>query len=153
IHLQSKPGEGSTFTLYLPLTVEERGGYARSDDARPAVGPSPEGVPAVLPELTGKKILVVDDDARNLFAITSLLEARGVTVLPAGGATEGFDLLETNQDVALVVMDMMMPETDGYDATKRLRRDPRFRNLPIVALTAKAMVEDRQKALDAGCND
>ncbi len=104
-------------------------------------------------ELAGRKILVVDDDVRNLFAVTSLLERHGATVLPAGSAKEAFEVLERAPDADLVLMDMMMPEVDGYAATRDLRKDPRHRHLPIVALTAKAMPGDRDKALEAGCDD
>ena len=99
------------------------------------------------------KILVVDDDVRNLFSITSLLEKRGAKVLPAGSAKEAFDLVERNKDVVLILMDMMMPEIDGYSATKTLREDPKYREVPIIALSAKAMAEDREKALEAGSDD
>ncbi len=117
----------------------------------PAVSPPRRGDAEAL--LTGKKVLVVDDDARNLFAITSLLQRHGVRVLSASSALDGFDLLELNGDVVIVLMDMMMPAMDGYEATRRLRADPRYRHLPIIALTAKTMPGDREKALEAGCDD
>jgi CheY-like chemotaxis protein len=110
-------------------------------------------LPSRAAALSGHKILVIDDDVRNLFAVTSLLEKRGAQVIPAGSARESFEVLERTPDVSLVLMDMMMPEIDGYEATRRLRRDPRYRDLPIVALTAKAMPGDRERVIEAGCDD
>ena len=104
-------------------------------------------------DLAGKKVLVVDDDVRNLFALTSLLEKRGLQVIPAGSAKEAFSLLEQHADIAVVLMDMMMPEMDGYEATRFLRAQSRYEELPIVALTAKAMPGDKDKAREAGCDD
>jgi HAMP domain-containing protein/signal transduction histidine kinase/CheY-like chemotaxis protein len=101
----------------------------------------------------GKKVLVVDDDVRNLFALASALEARGMDVLFAENGREGIDCLEQNQDVDLVLMDVMMPELDGYAATRALREQPEFKDLPIICLTAKAMKGDREKAIDAGASD
>jgi CheY-like chemotaxis protein len=101
----------------------------------------------------GKKVLVVDDDVRNLFALASALEARGMEVLFAENGREGIDCLEQNQDVDLVLMDVMMPEMDGYEATRALRKRPEFADMPIICLTAKAMKGDREKSIDAGASD
>ena len=103
--------------------------------------------------LTGKKILVVDDDARNVFALSSLLEGRGARVLVAENARNGIATLQKNPDVDLVLMDIMMPEVDGYEATRKIRAMSEFHALPIVAVTAKAMAGDRAKCLAAGCSD
>ncbi len=103
--------------------------------------------------LVGKKVLVVDDDIRNIFALSSVLERRGMTVMTAGTGREAIDILETTQDVAIVLMDIMMPEMDGYETMQVIRRQPQFRRLPIIALTAKAMKGDREKCLEAGASE
>jgi CheY-like chemotaxis protein/signal transduction histidine kinase/HAMP domain-containing protein len=100
-----------------------------------------------------KKILVVDDDMRNVFAISAVLEDKGLTIIAAKNGKEGIDKLFKNPDVDLVIMDIMMPEMDGYEAMHLIRKDQRFSRLPIIALTAKAMKDDRQKCIDAGAND
>ena len=100
--------------------------------------------------LVGKKVLVVDDDVRNIFALSSVLERRGMTVLTAGTGREAIAMLESTPDVAIVLMDIMMPEMDGYETMQVIRQNPSFRRLPIIALTAKAMKGDREKCLEAG---
>ncbi|MBA8885862.1 HAMP domain-containing protein/CheY-like chemotaxis protein [Dokdonella fugitiva] len=103
--------------------------------------------------LAGKRMLVVDDDVRNIFALSSVLERHGMRVSTASTGQEAIDLLQATPDVALVLMDIMMPEMDGYETTRAIRSDVRFRSLPIVALTAKAMRGDREKCLEAGASD
>lgn len=103
--------------------------------------------------LEGNTVLLVDDDVRNVFSLGSVLKRYGITVLPAKNGQEGLDTLAAHPEVDLVLMDIMMPVMDGYEATRRIRADPRWRNLPVVALTAKAMKGDRQKCLDAGASD
>jgi CheY-like chemotaxis protein len=104
-------------------------------------------------ELRGCCILLVDDDVHNLFAVTSLLELYGVRVLAAKDANECFQLLASHPVVDLVLMDVMMPEIDGLEATRRIRRWPEHAKLPIIALTAKALPGDRERCLEAGCSD
>ena len=103
--------------------------------------------------LVGKKVLVVDDDVRNIFALSSLLERRGMTVLTAGTGREAIAMLEATQDVAIVLMDTMMPEMDGYETMQVIRRKSRLQRLPIIAITAKAMKGDREKCLEAGASE
>jgi CheY-like chemotaxis protein len=103
--------------------------------------------------LVGKQVLVVDDDVRNIFALSSVLERRGMTVLTAGTGREAIKTLEETPDVAIVLMDIMMPEMDGYETMQVIRQNPAFRRLPIIALTAKAMKGDREKCLEAGASE
>ena len=102
---------------------------------------------------TGKRILVVDDDVRNIFAITSVLEANGMQVVFAENGREGIEVLKANPDVSLVLMDVMMPEMDGYETMREIRKLGEYRSLPILALTAKAMKGDREKCIEAGASD
>ncbi|MCC5474035.1 HAMP domain-containing protein [Streptomyces sp. NPDC059680] len=101
----------------------------------------------------GEKVLIVDDDIRNVFALTSVLEQHGLSVLYAENGREGIEVLEQHDDVAVVLMDIMMPEMDGYATTTAIRRMPQFAGLPIIALTAKAMKGDREKAIQSGASD
>jgi HAMP domain-containing protein/CheY-like chemotaxis protein/signal transduction histidine kinase len=103
--------------------------------------------------LVGKKVLVVDDDVRNIFALSSVLERRGMTVLTAGTGREAIATLEAIPDMAIVLMDIMMPEMDGYETIQVMRQNGLFRRLPIIALTAKAMKGDREKCLEAGASE
>ncbi|MFI0778509.1 HAMP domain-containing protein [Streptomyces sp. NPDC021212] len=102
--------------------------------------------------LTGRRILIVDDDIRNVFALTHVLGRVGMTVKYAENGREGLDVLHRNPDVSLVLMDVMMPEMDGYETIRAIRGTPRLADLPIIALTAKAMPGDREKALESGAN-
>jgi CheY-like chemotaxis protein/signal transduction histidine kinase len=103
--------------------------------------------------LTGRKVLVVDDDIRNIFALNSLLERHNMEVITATNGQEAINLVESTEDLSLVLMDVMMPEMDGYETMRRIRTQPQFRMLPIIALTAKAMKGDREKCLEAGASD
>jgi CheY-like chemotaxis protein len=98
-------------------------------------------------------VLIVDDDVRNVFALTSVLEQHGMAVLYAENGREGIETLVQHEDVALVLMDIMMPEMDGYTTTEAIRRMPQFARLPIIALTAKAMKGDREKSIASGASD
>jgi CheY-like chemotaxis protein len=104
-------------------------------------------------DLVGKTALLVDDDARNIFALSSVLERRGMNVLTATTGNEAVALVNSTPQLAIVLMDIMMPEMDGYQTIRAVRADPAYRRLPIIALTAKAMVGDREKCLDAGASD
>jgi HAMP domain-containing protein/CheY-like chemotaxis protein/signal transduction histidine kinase len=104
-------------------------------------------------DLVGKSVLVVDDDVRNIFALSSVLERRGMRVLTASTGSEAASLLERTPGVSIVLMDIMMPEMDGYQTMQKIRQNPELRRLPIVALTAKAMKGDREKCFEAGASD
>jgi CheY-like chemotaxis protein len=101
----------------------------------------------------GKKVLIVDDDVRNVFALTSVLEANGMEVVFAENGREGIETLQANPDVSLILMDVMMPEMDGYQTTAAVREMPQFKQLPIISLTAKAMKGDREKSIASGASD
>jgi len=155
IEVQSTPGVGSTFTLYLP---QNYAGAEPANKGKQEISSATEGntmIPS-LPEgadFTGKKILVMDDDIRNIFAINSVLESRKMKVIHAENGKVGIKLLEENPDVDLILMDTMMPEMDGLTATAEIRKRAKFKRLPIISLTAKAMKGDREKALSAGASD
>jgi len=105
------------------------------------------------PELAGRKVLIVDDDIRNIFALTGALEQHGMTVLNAENGKDGIETLKNNPGIDLVLMDIMMPELDGYDTIRIVRGLEEFRSLPIIAVTAKAMMGDREKCMEAGASD
>jgi HAMP domain-containing protein/CheY-like chemotaxis protein/signal transduction histidine kinase len=104
-------------------------------------------------DLVGRTVLLVDDDARNIFALSSVLERRGMNVLTATTGREAIEIVEKTPDLAIVLMDIMMPEMDGYQTMGVIRENPEYRRLPIIALTAKAMKGDREKCLEAGASD
>lgn len=103
--------------------------------------------------LARKKVLVVDDDIRNTFALMTFLDGKNMEVTVASNGKEAITLLEEHTDTDIVLMDIMMPEMDGYEAIRKIRAQPRFRKLPIIALTAKAMKGDKTKCIEAGAND
>ncbi|MFE9643869.1 HAMP domain-containing protein [Streptomyces sp. NPDC006365] len=176
---ESQPGEGSTFTLYVP--VASPGHAATGPVPEERQSPAPKQVSAESTEpytvhdtddtwptptkleawkagragqlLPGRRVLIVDDDIRNVFALTHVLGRVGMPVLYAENGREGIETLERNPDVELVLMDIMMPEMDGYETIAAIRRTSRWAGLPIVALTAKAMPGDREKSIARGAND
>jgi CheY-like chemotaxis protein len=101
----------------------------------------------------GKRILIVDDDVRNVFALTSVLESSGMEVVYAENGREAIETLRTNPEVDLILMDIMMPEMDGYETIRAIRQQEQFEQLPIISLTAKAMKGDREKSIGAGASD
>jgi HAMP domain-containing protein/signal transduction histidine kinase/CheY-like chemotaxis protein len=150
IEVESQPGKGSSFKLYLPLK------YIGSEIV---VSESSLEVATIVDELplgadfTDSKILVIDDDVRNVFALTSILKMHGMKVIYAENGKQGIAILKDNPDTDLVLMDTMMPEMDGLEATREIRKLAEFKRLPIISLTAKAMKGDREKCLEAGASD
>jgi two-component system, chemotaxis family, sensor kinase CheA len=114
--------------------------------------PAPHPHPASL-HFEGRKLLIVDDDMRTVYALSATLRARGAEVFVADTGLEALAMLDRHEDVEVVLMDIMMPEMDGYEAMRRIRKDARFRTLPIIALTAKAMKDDRDRCIEAGASD
>ncbi|HEX4102767.1 MAG: HAMP domain-containing protein [Pseudonocardiaceae bacterium] len=167
--VRSEPGVGSVFTLYLPEVAEPSPPAVpdrTTQDILPDKGAPPELVSAArsLPQLHtardeapprfhGESILIVDDDLRNVFALSSMLEAHGLQVFFADNGVAGVRALERHEEIALVLMDVMMPELDGNATIAAIRNLNRYADLPIIAVTAKAMKEDRAKSLASGAND
>ncbi|MEW2414820.1 HAMP domain-containing protein [Streptomyces sp. NPDC046866] len=160
VEVRSRPGEGSVFTLYLPVRLPTSALPGPSATAASTVlGPAPAGAlphgeagpgSGPVPEVT---VLVVDDDARNVFALTEILRREGIRVLRAEDGQAGLRLLAEHEDVDLVLMDVMMAGMDGYEATAAIRALPGYRHVPIITVTAQAMPGDREKALAAGADD
>ncbi len=126
---------------------------ARQKRRKPASASARRKGPSPAKELAGKRLLIVDDDIRNIYSLTSVLEARGAKILHAERGQEGIDLLEANPGIDVALIDIMMPEMDGYETMRRIRANPKIAEIPLVAVTAKAMQGDRQKCLDAGASD
>jgi signal transduction histidine kinase/CheY-like chemotaxis protein len=155
IELESRVGAGSTFRLFLPLTVDA--GTTPAEEAttvskRNAV---PDTRQSDIPpaDYTGSRVLVVDDDLRNLLALTPLLESWGIEVAAAGDGREALETLREDDGFDLVLMDLMMPAMDGYETIAAIRADLRLSALPVVALTARAADDDRQRAVRSGAHD
>ncbi len=127
----------------------------RLEPAVVSLAPPSPGLPAAGPHhgLRGRRVLIIDDDVRNVFAITSILELYGLSVIHAPDGRKGIDILLASDDIDLVLLDVMMPEMDGYATTAAIRQLPRFADLPVIAVTARAMPEDRVKSLASGASD
>jgi len=166
LEVESAPGAGSVFTLFLPVVRPALEGDAQGvpveaavpEAAEPADGPAKEKPAAVrLPDgvqrLAGRSALVVEDDMRNLYAITAILERLQMTVVPAPNATSAYEELRSNPLIDVVLMDLMMPDIDGYEAMTTIRKMPDVGDVPIIVLTAKSSQADRGKALESGADD
>jgi signal transduction histidine kinase len=156
IQLQSEPGKGSTFRLFTPQTTvapvaPEYG--LRESTTRTLPAAELAGDAALINKLRGRTALIVDDDIRNVFALTSLLERFGMTVVSAEEGQAALNLLEQMPSIDIVLMDIMMPGMDGFSAIQKMRRIEKFTKLPIIAVTAKAMKDDREKCLRAGASN
>ncbi|WP_425158610.1 HAMP domain-containing protein, partial [Candidatus Binatus sp.] len=179
IHVESTPGEGSTFTLYMPVAygrdIELFG--TREDDAESharlvdqieekvaettsavrdflaANPPLPRLSSETLDSLKGKTVLIVDDDPRNIFAVKTLLEGHGMKTLHAENGRAGIVMLERHPEIDIALIDIMMPEMDGYETMRLIRANPAKRWLPMIAVTAKALKEDRDRCMAAGASD
>ncbi len=147
LQVQSELGEGATFSLQLPLHGSVTEPTLEYADA----GPRPAGIGEAT--LQGRKVLVIDDDVRTGFALTAMLERCGMKVVYAENGLEGIERLNQHANTDLVLLDIMMPGMDGYETAQAIRAIPRFRHLPIISLTAKAMKRDREKAIAAGASD
>ncbi len=154
IHLHSRQGQGSEFTLYLPATYIGAEGEIRPGEVGIAetVEEKSDDAEGII-DFEGERILVVDDDVRNVFAVSCVLENHKLNVLFAESGSEALRVLGAHDDIRLVVMDVMMPGMDGYEVTQAIRQMERYRDLPVIALTAKAMKGDREKSLEAGMSD
>jgi signal transduction histidine kinase/HAMP domain-containing protein/CheY-like chemotaxis protein len=176
VSAESQLGQGSTFTLDLPASgpgaaddiVSGRTAEAGTGAADQAAALLPEQAPVadpvlvaasaagaqdVYPVLRGRRVLIVDDDVRNVFALTSILELYGLTVVHAADGRKGVDMLQASSDIDLVLMDMMMPGLDGHATMTAIREMPRLASLPVIAVTARAMQGDRDKSISAGASD
>ena len=151
---RSAPGKGSTFTLCLPLADPDSGEASALRDGELAEVTVTPGIAAGAHDsLYGRKVLIVDDDPRNAFAITSILELYGLTVMHAANGRKGIETLQAADDIDIVLMDVMMPELDGYATAAAIRDIPGFADLPLIAVTARAMRGDRDKSITAGASD
>ncbi len=103
--------------------------------------------------MSTKKVLIIDDDSRNIFALVAILKAKGYDCISASSAEEGLQLLATKEDIGIVLLDMMMPDMDGYEAIPIIRNNEKVKHLPIIAVTAQAMVGDKEKCLQAGADN
>src|SRR5690606_20256928 len=139
------------FTVFLPEHYQGAG----EASAEIAVG---AGTPEQETEreevnLKGARVLLIDDDARNVYAMASVLEGRGAEVIYAENGRRGLEILDSDHPIDLVITDVMMPEVDGYETMRRIRANPIHSSLPILAITAKALPEDRERCLEAGASD
>lgn len=179
IELKSEPGVGSTFTFVIPAKEitppakeELKSNEALLQEELVQVNGNANGVQIkeanAVPQikngsvkkyyrpdkaLAGKKILIVDDDERNIFSLKSLLETQEMIITTAANGKEALNVMNSNHEFDLVLMDMMMPEMDGYETVKELRKNTGWKKLPVIALTAKVMKGDREKCMDAGASD
>jgi CheY-like chemotaxis protein len=157
LRVMSEPGVGSTFTLYLPVAAANLIDPVTALST-PRLPPVPSTVLVAAPDVApkrfhGEKVLIVDDDLRNVFALAAVLEQAGLEVIYAETGVDGIRALERNEDTALVLMDVMMPELDGNATIAAIRAEAANADLPVIAVTAKATAEDRARTLASGADD
>jgi signal transduction histidine kinase/ActR/RegA family two-component response regulator len=154
IRVESKTGAGATFSLLLPAVMPED--HDVTENSLPSAGGKQGMITEnVIPEADypGARVLLVDDDMRNLLAMIPLLERWGITVMAAGDGHEALETLNAGGDFDLVLMDIMMPELDGYEVTRRIKSQPKFAHLPVIALTARAGADDRRCCIASGASE
>lgn len=152
---------GSSFSLYLPVKRQKQQGAVEQspieESYRQIAVTNNELIDTTelykSANLIGKKVLIIDDDIRNIFSIHAALEEYNIEILYAENAKDGISLLEENADIDLVLMDIMMPEMSGLEAISIIRKKDKFKTLPIIALTAKAMKHNREQCMEAGASD
>jgi signal transduction histidine kinase len=154
VTVRSELGAGSTFALHLPLAQQPLPQYGGQHPRPVTTDGSVRPVPAAMSHeaLRGHQVLVVDDDPRNAFVLTDVLEMHGMTVVQATDGRQAIEQLAAG-NIDLVLMDVMMPQLDGYETTRAIRRMPQYASLPVIAVTARAMQGDRDKSIDAGATD
>jgi CheY-like chemotaxis protein/HAMP domain-containing protein len=150
ITVTSALGNGSNFSVFLPSA---RVATSVLSDAEPVERPNPLPSAALSAVIAGTRILVVDDDFRNIYAMSALLERSGAEVVAADSGAEALAILDRRTDIDLVLMDIMMPVMDGYETMRAVRSSPRLANIPIIAVTGKSAAGERQRCIDAGAND
>ncbi len=165
VSLHSEEGHGSTFTLTIPSLpngIEEQKyhglaihgvGTANEVEEQEQLLEIQEFSQHEVEVFRGRNILIVDDDYRNIYALKNALEKRGMNILVAKDGVECLDILQANDEIDLILMDIMMPNLDGYETMSIIRKQLKITDLPIIALTAKAMKNDRDKSLEAGASD
>jgi two-component system chemotaxis sensor kinase CheA len=155
ISVASTPGEGSAFTVYLPLHESVPAGSAAARVVRSVPARTTSQARTKLADMafTDATILVVDDDFRNIFAMTALLERGQARVLAAESGVEALAALRDDPSIDLVLMDIMMPDMDGYETMRAIRKDAAFGALPIIAVTGKVVPGERERCIAAGAND
>ncbi len=168
--VESEPGKGSTFALYLPLRAPEPGQELLGSDTKNSQETNPQppaalddraaikpGEPLLILEddadLAGKKVLLVDDDMLNIGVLTAALKRHKMAVIVAENGSKALEALGNNPDVDIVLMDIMMPVMDGYEAMRQIRQMKQFESLPMIALTARSMKDDREQCIAAGASD
>jgi len=158
IHLKSKKGKGSDFTIFLPAKFNNTTACLDEDNSENTLDKNKKEIIVSSSndkniQFQKQKILIVDDDMRNVYAISKVLENKGLETIKAANGKMALDILNTNEDINIVLMDIMMPVMNGYKTIEQIRSKEKYKNIPIIALTAKAMKDDCEKCITSGAND